>query len=112
MKSKLERLMEPRLEEAAATLGWSIRRQVRFGRYTLDFLVEHNGIALCVELDGYAWHERDEDAALRDRVRDRWLLSTQGIPTVRFLGKEVMRNPLACVTEIVSCVARMRRRAG
>ncbi len=109
MKSKLERIMEPRLADAAATLGWTIDRQVRVGAYVLDFLVSAPS-ALCVEIDGAEWHERTEEQGLKDRRRDRWLLSTQGIPTIRFLGKEIISNPQACVTEIVQCVARMARR--
>lgn len=110
MKSKLERLIEPRLEEAASTLGWTIKRQVRNGAYVLDFLVEAPAL-LAVELDGAEWHERTEEQGLRDRQRDRWLLSTQGIPTIRFLGREVLRNPQAVVTEIIQCAARMAKRA-
>lgn len=107
MKSKLEYMMEPRLALVASELGWSISRQVRLGRYVLDFLIESS---LCVELDGAQWHERTEEQGLRDRRRDRWLLSCFGIPTARYLGKEVLSNPQACVTEIVQIVARAKRR--
>lgn len=107
--SKLERIMEPRLAAAAITLGWSIKRQVRLGRYVLDFLVETGNAALCVELDGVAWHERSEEDALRDRQRDRWLISNFGIPTIRFLGREILRHPQAVVTEIIQCAARFAK---
>lgn len=110
MKSKLERIMEPRLEHASALLGWTVRRQVRLGRYVLDFLIEPTAsIGVCVELDGVEWHERSEEDGLRDRQRDRWLLSNFGIPTIRFLGKEVLRNPDAVMSEIVQCASRYRK---
>lgn len=111
MKSRLERIMEPRLGAACTTLGWDLQRQYRLGKYTLDFLIStKSGISVCVELDGAKWHERDEEAGLHDRQRDRWVLSVCGIPTIRFLGKEILRNPLAVVTEVVQVVAREERR--
>ena len=111
MKSLLERIMEPRLEADASVLTWSIRRKVILGPYTHDFLVAPTPvISLCVELDGAAWHERTEEQGLRDRKRDRYLLSSWAIPTIRFLGKEVMRDPDAVVTEIICCAARMAHR--
>jgi very-short-patch-repair endonuclease len=110
VKSKLERVMEPRLEEAASALGWSIRRQVRVGRYVLDFLVETPSSSLCVELDGAAWHERTEEQGLRDRQRDRELLRCFSLPTARFLGKEVLRNPEAVMTQIVQIASRLHER--
>lgn len=107
MKGRLEAVLEPRMAATAETLGWSISRQVRFGRYVLDFLVSPTPtVSLCVELDGAEWHA---DRALEDRRRDRWILSNFGIPTIRFLGVEVLKKPDVVVTEIVQCAARFAR---
>lgn len=103
--SPIERKIEPGLAAACVTLGWTLRSQVRVGRYVLDFLVEAPSHSLAVELDGAGWHERTEDQGLKDRQRDRWLLWSFGVPTIRFLGRECVRNPQAVVTAIVQCVS-------
>lgn len=100
--SRIETLLENALAPMLATLGWSLRRQVRYGRYLADFVVSNGARSIVVETDGEEWHK---ERALEDRMRDRWFLRAEGMATLRFLGKEVMRNPSACATEIIRTIA-------
>jgi len=54
---------------------------------------------ISIEVDGFEFHERTQEQAAGDRRRDRLLLRW-GIPTMRFMALELMRDPEACVSEI------------
>lgn len=49
-------------------------------------------VAIAVELDGHAFHERTKEQAARDKKRDRALLS-KGWTVVRYTGSEVVKDP-------------------
>lgn len=106
----IEARLNAALETACQTLGWTLHKQVRVGKYTLDFLVEtDDGVQLIVEADGAAWHERTEDQGLKDRIRDRFLLWSFGIPTIRFLGREILKNVDVCMGDVIRCATSMSK---
>jgi very-short-patch-repair endonuclease len=83
--------------------------QVATFSYTVDFMcIMHDydwihdkskKILLAVECDGHDFHERTKDQARRDRFRDRQLL-LRGIPSMRFTGSEIWRDPYSCLRQI------------
>lgn len=88
--------------------------QVTVGPYRVDFQVmdvrvPHGsgarrraiGAKLVVECDGHDFHERTKEQAERDKRRDRWL-TLNGYTVMRFTGREVWRDPFACVADVVS----------
>lgn len=52
-----------------------------------------------VELDGHDFHERTPEQAQADKSRDR-LLQAKGWSVLRFTGREILRAPIDCVTEV------------
>ncbi len=83
--------------------------QVIVGSLRLDFLFVMRMAAiankkeraqyLAVECDGHEFHEKTKQQATRDKARDRELL-IRGIPSMRFTGSEVWKDPYACVVQI------------
>lgn len=77
--------------------------------YRADFLLyvgdEDERFFCCVDIecDGHDYHERTKEQARHDRTRDRRLLAA-GIPTIRFTGSEINRDPRGCAVECVSTV--------
>lgn len=60
---------------------------------------------LCIEVDGFEFHDLTRGQADRDRVRARYLVS-RGAAVMRFSGREVHRNPDRCAAEVFSYCAR------
>jgi very-short-patch-repair endonuclease len=85
--------------QAKIACGDDLDRQLR-----VDFLVSSPRASLVVEVDGHQWHERTQEQAIRDRKRDRDLVSVGQIP-IRFMAIEVMRNPDSCVNEAISTLS-------
>jgi hypothetical protein len=69
------------------------------------------GCARVSRLDGHHFYDRTPEQAERDRARDRRLLA-DGWITIRFTGREVVRNPMACAREAVGLFDRLRARRG
>lgn len=66
---------------------------------------------IIVELDGHDWHERTPEQAQADKSRDREL-QRLGWSPLRFTGREVLRAPSQChseVTELLFAKRRLRR---
>ena len=86
--------------------GYSIRPQVRIGKYTADFVVTFavspgDLVAqVVVECDGHDYHERTKEQAEHDRKRDRYM-AAEGYHVMRFTGRELWRDPSACVEEVI-----------
>lgn len=82
--------------------------QARIAGYVVDFLVTstHEGTKkrFAVECDGHDFHERTKEQAAHDRKRDRALL-TEGIPTLRFTGSEIWRDPIGCGDQVAGYIA-------
>ncbi len=85
--------------------AYSINPQERIGDYRADFVVSYSPAEdfvrkLVVECDGHDYHERTKEQAERDKKRDR-AISAAGMPVFRFTGRELHRDPQACVEEII-----------
>ncbi len=59
------------------------------------------GCRVSIELDGHDFHERTPEQAERDKSKDR-LLQSHGWLALRFTGREVIRNPDACVEQAMA----------
>ncbi|WP_207539616.1 endonuclease domain-containing protein [Sabulicella rubraurantiaca] len=85
---------------------WTIQHQFR--RMRPDFLfkvcLEGENRFLAVECDGHDVHDGTKEQARRDRSRD-WTLLTSGIPVIRFTEFEIVRDPQACVKDIISVLS-------
>lgn len=68
----------------------------KHSRYRVDFLLKD--ARLVVELDGHDYHSTREQIE-NDAVRQRYL-SRAGYTIIRFTGREINRNPAACVAEV------------
>lgn len=80
--------------------------------YRVDFLVVvvdepvpglFTRARLVVECDGHDFHEKTPEQAQRDKSRDRALLAG-GLPVLRFTGREIVRDPQACVDEVAEAL--------
>jgi len=70
--------------------------QQKHSRYRVDFLLKDARIV--VELDGHDYHSTREQLE-KDAVRQRYL-SRAGYTVIRFTGREIHRDPAACVAEV------------
>jgi hypothetical protein len=72
--------------------------------YRIDFCLRHNRDdrtrLLFVECDGHDFHERTKEQAERDRSKDR-AIQAAGIPVLRFTGREIWRDPLNVMIEVL-----------
>jgi very-short-patch-repair endonuclease len=94
--------IEKEFNKALGDLADAIENEHWFGdpqkhsRYRVDFLFKD--ARLIVELDGHAYHSTKEQLE-NDAIRQRYL-SRAGYTVIRFTGREINRNPTACVTEV------------
>lgn len=89
--------IEEQLQKALHGVALDVKAQVRFDRYTLDFLVESDGLRLGVEADGHAYHEPDRDALRDAKLRDAGLADV-----LRFTGSEIHRDAADCAARVLS----------
>jgi len=68
----------------------------KHSRYRVDFILKD--ARLIIELDGHEYHSSKEQLE-KDAIRQRYL-SRAGYTVIRFTGREVNRNPAACVSEV------------
>lgn len=68
--------------------------------YRLDIEVVGEGLRVAIETDGHDFHERTPEQVIRDNERER-ALESEGWRVVRFSGREVRRDPIGCVSELV-----------
>lgn len=87
--------------------SYRIHPQHRVGSYRADFYITFMGNGVIVECDGHDYHERTKEQAEHDKKRDRAITSA-GIPVFRFTGRELHRDPSACVEEVVDYLQRRR----
>jgi very-short-patch-repair endonuclease len=68
--------------------------------YRVDFALRRHPIdqIVCVELDGHAFHDRNERQRRYEKRRDRYLTAS-GYKTLHFTGAEVAADPCACALE-------------
>ncbi|GAH36428.1 unnamed protein product, partial [marine sediment metagenome] len=68
--------------------------QIRFGIYTVDFLVTVGNQKVMVECDGREYHSKEADDE-RDKV-----LLKEGYPIIHFTGSEIFSNAKKCVDAV------------
>lgn len=97
------RAMEGFLADASA----AIVPQLQLGPHRVDFgAVIKCGSQeriLVIECDGHDWHERTADQAAKDKARDRYMVE-QGFAVLRFTGREIWRDALACARQIETII--------
>jgi very-short-patch-repair endonuclease len=81
--------------------------QQKHSRYRVDFLLKD--ARLIVELDGHEYHSTKEQLE-RDAIRQRYL-TRAGYTVIRFTGREVVRSPAGCVSELRSIYMERMQRA-
>jgi len=93
-----------------------IAPQVKFlNRRRCDFLLlgymERGGhksiIEVCVECDGFDWHDKEKSAFEKDRASDR-CFQRDDVRVLRFAGTEIWRDAFGCVAEIVDFMGAIR----
>jgi ATP-dependent DNA helicase UvrD/PcrA len=92
------------LHRALQSAGVDAKPQVTFGRYRLDFLLEHEGRRLAIEADGRDYHDPERDA-----VRDRKLREAGIEEVLRFTGSEIWLDAAACAGRVVDYLGRGQR---
>lgn len=60
-------------------------------------------LSICIECDGFDWHDKEKSAFERDRLNDR-ILHYTGTPVIRFAGTEIWRDTLCCVRQIINLI--------
>ena len=86
--------IEEKLLNALSANRISYQPQVRIGRYTVDFVVNHENKKVIVECDGKAHHD-----PAKDRERDK-VLASEGYPICHFSGADIYADVDACVETI------------
>ncbi len=78
---------------------WSV------GKFKVDFALcqQPSGKIVCVELDGHAFHDRDERQRRYEKSRDRFL-TARGYSVLHFTGAEVVNDPCVVATEAFNLV--------
>lgn len=79
----------------------------KHGRYRVDFILKD--ARLIVELDGHEYHSTREQLE-RDAIRQRYL-TRAGYSVIRFTGREINRDPAACVAEVAQIYRERMERA-
>lgn len=94
-----------RREPSASRTFARIFAQKTIEQWRVDFWVEFREVdrAIVIECDGHDWHERTPEQAARDKGRDRYF-AERGIPVMRFTGREIWRDPLACADQVVNAI--------
>jgi len=95
---------EPRLAEALRRAGLEYEQQYPTCGYYLDFAFFSNGIKVCAEVDGEAFHRSSTgDRLLDDLYRDT-VLEAAGWIVVRFWVYELREDMDACVQRIQQAI--------
>lgn len=68
----------------------------KHARYRVDFILKD--ARLIIELDGHEYHSTKEQLE-KDTIRQRYL-TRAGYSVIRFTGREINRDPAACVDEV------------
>ena len=101
-----------------ADAGMSIYEQHKIDKYRVDFMItyssgqiidsknlvsypENNLKTIIVELDGHAFHERNEKERRYEKKRDR-VLASKGYHVFHFTGSEVVRDPFGVAAECLA----------
>lgn len=96
---------ESRLAEKHELL---VMPQYPWKNYRIDFVIRMPNFGkqfVFIECDGHDFHERTPDQAARDRAKDREI-QAEGIPILRFTGREIYRDLGRCVDQVYNFLAR------
>lgn len=94
--------------------GWRVIPQCQIGDYRVDFAVEvwahaQKAGVVIIECDGHEFHERTKEQAQKDKSRDRYL-ALQGHTVLRFTGREIFKEVMACVDQVMhACIMLVER---
>ncbi len=88
--------IEERMLKALEAHKLSYQRQVRLGKFMIDFLVEVGNKKVIVECDGKTYHNPE-----KDRERDKFL-AREGYPILHFTGTEIYQDVDKCIEIIQS----------
>jgi very-short-patch-repair endonuclease len=88
--------------------GIYLSPQARIGTYRVDFVMSRVPYSdaqgpdpLVVELDGHAFHDKDQRQRSYEKARDRYLVK-QGYRVLHFTGSDVVADPFKVAHEAMS----------
>ncbi len=84
---------------AQLMLQHELRIDNRTRRLDFALIDEVSDVRLAIEADGYEYHERTPEDAVRDRAKVRDL-GLAGFGVVPFLGREILQEPLRCADHV------------
>lgn len=105
-ESPIEELFLLAIGETLVRDPWyAVSPQMQIGQYRVDFVVRYlagkwGDVDVVVECDGHDFHEKTREQAERDKKRDR-AITAEGYTVMRFSGRELYRDPFACVEEVI-----------
>lgn len=67
------------------------------------------GAQIVVECDGYEFHS-DKEQINSDNQRDIDILAYYGMPTIRFLGSELNKNPFECARTAINALSSLLKK--
>ena len=77
----------------------SIEHQKKIGPYYADFYVERGDRKVVIELDGHAFHDKDEKQRQYEKKRDRYM-QKEGYNIFHYTGSEINSDPTGIVSEV------------
>lgn len=90
--------------------GAHIKPQHQIGSYRVDFLLSQNNIGpdsiltpVIVELDGHAFHDKDQKQRAYEKARDRFFIK-EGYRVLHFTGSEVVADPFKVAFEALTLI--------
>ena len=93
--------------------GYSIKSQYKINDYRVDFMIStpHKENILIVELDSYLWHGSKPEQFAKEKEREREL-RREGWDIIRFSGREIYKDVINCVYELIEYLENMEEKEG
>jgi very-short-patch-repair endonuclease len=88
--TKWERITHELLDSAGVEHSMQVPVLLAGKYYIMDFLIQYEGMKICLEIDGY-FHMSD-DAKAKDRIRDRRMRKT-GYRVIRMNDRQIEKSP-------------------
>ena len=88
--------------------NYSIKPQYKINNYRVDFMISipNKENILIIELDSYLWHGSKPEQFAKEKERERWL-KKEGWDVMRFSGREIYRDVINCVSEVIEYISEM-----
>lgn len=84
--------------------------EYRGNKYRIDIVIEVDFMGktyrFAIECDGHEFHEKTKEQALRDKRRERNLMSL-GFHVIRFTGSEIWNSPSKVAWEVVELIKKV-----